>query len=562
MFYLNGYRMRLVLLGVSAMVVIGGGRAKADFTFGQPVNLGPPVNTSYDEIVGCFSADGLTMYLSSANRPGTTLNWDIWVSTRDTIDDEWAAPVNLGPPVNIGWMEQIGSISSNGLQLYFHTWEDRAGGYGDRDIWVASRETTEDSWGEPANLGSPINSSFYDGAPNITPDGLELYFGSSRPGGYGSTDIWVSRRATTNDPWTEPINLDPVVNSSASESFPCLSNDGRLLLFNEDAYPIRPGGYGDSDIWMTRRANVSDPWGTPVNLGPIINSPNHDGQAVLSNDGSTLYFSSARSGGLGGNIGDIYKAQIIPIVDLNGDGIVDADDMCILVEHWGTDDSLCDIGPMSWGDGVVDVEDIKVLAEHLFEEVNDPTLIAHWALDETEGMYAADSVSNNDAIVIGGAVWQPDGGQVSGALLLDGLDDFMTTPAVLNPTDGPFSIFAWIKGGAPGQVIVSQQATSDWLALDTEGSLMTELKCTGRSAGPLFSETVITDEQWHRIGLVCDGLHRTLYVDGVVVAEDIQDGLANSYGGLYIGCGKGMESNTFFSGLIDDVRIYNRVVNP
>jgi hypothetical protein len=91
---------------------------------------------------------------------------------------------------------------------------------------------------------------------------------------------------------------------------------------------------------------------------------------------------------------------------------------------------------------------------------------------------------------------------------------------------------------------------------------MTELKCTGRSAGYLFSETVITDGQWHRIGLVWDGSNRTLYVDDVTVAEDIQHGLEGSQMGLYIGTGNAMEAGTYFSGLIDDVRIYNRAVSP
>ena len=64
----------------------------------------------------------------------------------------------------------------------------------------------------------------------------------------------------------------------------------------------------------------------------------------------------------------IWQVSVEAIVDLNSDGIVDAVDMCIIVENWGTDNSLCDIGPMPWGDGVVDVEDLIVLAEHLFEE--------------------------------------------------------------------------------------------------------------------------------------------------------------------------------------------------
>ena len=66
---------------------------------------------------------------------------------------------------------------------------------------------------------------------------------------------------------------------------------------------------------------------------------------------------------------DLYQAPIIPIVDLNGDGIVDSADMVIMVDNWGTDNSLCDIGPMPWGDGIVDVEDLIILAEHLFEEI-------------------------------------------------------------------------------------------------------------------------------------------------------------------------------------------------
>ena len=83
-----------------------------------------------------------------------------------------------------------------------------------------------------------------------------------------------------------------------------------------------------------------------------------------------LYFSSDRHGGFGGMYyGDIYQVPIIPIVDFNADGIVDASDVCIMVDHWGEDYSLCDIGPMPWGDGIVDVQDLIVLAEHLFEEI-------------------------------------------------------------------------------------------------------------------------------------------------------------------------------------------------
>ncbi|MFC1795372.1 LamG-like jellyroll fold domain-containing protein, partial [Planctomycetota bacterium] len=106
------------------------------------------------------------------------------------------------------------------------------------------------------------------------------------------------------------------------------------------------------------------------------------------------------------------------------------------------------------------------------------------------------------------------------------------------------------------------QNAANWLITDAGGNLITELKGSNRSSGPLFSKTVITDGQWHRIGLVFDGSNRTLYVDGVIAAEDTQPGLLSSQMGLYIGTGQAMDSETCFSGMIDDIRIYNRVVSP
>ncbi len=155
---------------------------------------------------------------------------------------------------------------------------------------------------------------------------------------------------------------------------------------------------------------------------------------------------------------------------------------------------------------------------------------------------------------------------VAGALQFDGIDDYVITNPVLNPTDSVFSIFAWIKGGAPGQAVLSQAGYASWLCTDpVEGNLMTELKAGGRyNNGPMFSQAVISDGQWHHVGFVWDGLYRFLYVDGIEVAKDAtaQNPPIPANGGLYIGAGKNLEAGTFFSGLIDDIRIYNRVVSP
>ena len=267
-----------------------------------------------------------------------------------------------------------------------------------------------------------------------------------------------------------------------------------------------------------------------------------------------------------GTVGSLHIDNVVigqpPIItnfDFNDDGTVDVNDVVTLTDYWGQDYSVCDISPMPSGDGIVDAKDLLALANYLEQET---ALIAHWPLDETEGMSAADIVSENNAIVMGSATWQPSGGRIDGALLLDGIDACAITGPVLDTADGPFSIFAWIKGGSTGQGLVSQQAISDWLALDSEGNLMTELKSSEPLAESMLSEELITDGQWHRIGLVWDGSARTLCVDGVAVAEDTQPGLESSANSLYIGAGKDYAAGTYFSGLIDDIRIYNRAVHP
>ncbi len=538
----------VLALGLTAEV------AKADFTFGTPTNLGPTVNSSARDFNASISADGLSLFFIS-NRPGGVGGLDIWVTTRETTDDPWGTPVNLGPTINSPVGEWGVSISSDDLSLYFDT--SQSGSSAINDLWVATRATTDDDWGNPVNLGPTVNTSADDWDPSISADGLELYFTSTRPGGYGFEDIYVTTRATTEDDWGTPVNLGPTVNSSSWEHCPSISADGRMLFFSFGT----PGGVGEIDIWVTTRETTDDPWGTPVNLGPTVNSSGQQAVPNISADGSILYFTANRSGGFGGD--DLWQVSILPVVDFNGDGIVDIHDLLILIEHWGTDEPLCDIGPMPWGDGIVDVQDLEVLMSYWQQEVLPVELVAYWKLDETEGEIAYDSVGVNDGILNGVPTWQPTSGIIDGALELDGIDDYVSTEFVLNPADSPFSVFAWVKGGAPGQAVLSQIGGVNWLCADPlEGNLMTELKTTGRGAAALLSQTIITDGDWHRIGLVWDGSHRTLYVDDVAVAEDEQTDLGGSENGLYIGAGMAMEPGTYWFGLIDDVRIYNRAVRP
>ena len=562
--WLNGYRIRLVLVGFIAAIVLGGGSARADFTFGKPVNLGPNINSSSIEVDPSISADGLELFFES-RRPGGYGNGDIYVSRRASKDDPWGPCMNIGAPVNTAYYDQAPSISADGLSLYFSSYI-RPGGYGSDDLWVTTRASVSDPWGPPVNLGATVNSSSYDTMPSISADGLVLFFMSGRAGGLGGDDLWFTSRATKNDPWDSPVNLGATINSSLNEACPDISADGRMLFFSDHMLgPFRPGGYGGQDIWITTRATTNNPWGEPMNLGPVINSSDWEFSPNISGDGSTLYFASMPPGGTGN--ADIWQAPIIPVVDLNGGGIVNLKDFSKLAQYWGQNESSVDIAPPI-GDGTVDFQDLAVFAEYwLF----DFSLIAHWKLDETEGTTAYDIAGDNDGTLNGGPIWQPSGGKVNGALQLDGTDDYVSTPFILNPSSGPFTTIAWVKGGSPGQVVVSQQSSifvprgKDWLCADpTEGKLMTALTDDSPSTSPLVCEFVITDGDWHYIAVTWDGSRRCLYADGIKVAEDSSPlaNLVSSDKGLNLGAGRNRSSGSFWSGLIDDVRIYNRAVTP
>jgi hypothetical protein len=148
--------------------------------------------------------------------------------------------------------------------------------------------------------------------------------------------------------------------------------------------------------------------------------------------------------------------------------------------------------------------------------------------------------------------------------MLDGIDDYIDTPFILDPSKGSFSVFAWVYSWMSGQVIISQKGEfgGTWLGIDPSGKLMTGFSDT--YFGALESESFITDVQWHHIGFVydMDTFHRILYVDGVSVAEDttVVSGMPSD-GGLYIGASKDLGAGTLFSGFIDDVRIYKQALS-
>jgi hypothetical protein len=163
-------------------------------------------------------------------------------------------------------------------------------------------------WSEPVNLGPVVNSPFDDTHPAISKNGLSLFITSGRPGGVNGAnlgrinEIWVAQRASRDDPWGSPQNLGSVINSVGSNTgVPNLSPDEHLIFFNSG----RPGGCGGADLYVARRKNKRDDfgWQAPVNLGCTINSAAADnGPTYFADDETdtvTMFFNSTRPGGIG-----------------------------------------------------------------------------------------------------------------------------------------------------------------------------------------------------------------------------------------------------------------------
>jgi WD40 repeat protein len=221
--------------------------------WGPAVNLGPNINSPANEAGPFLTPDGHCLYFTS-RRPGGLSGSDLWKSCRDSLDEEFGAnpSVNLGPPLNSAFDDDGGAFyvdpSTGLLVIIFPT--TRPPNQGDLDYWTAT-QNPDGTWSDPVPVNE-LNTPFREnGHPSISPDGLTIYFSSRRPGRLGNLgkgSIWVSTHATTSDPWSTPVELPDPINTLSNNASPFLVHNSNLLYFASD----RVGGFASFDFYVVQ----------------------------------------------------------------------------------------------------------------------------------------------------------------------------------------------------------------------------------------------------------------------------------------------------------------------
>ena len=259
-----------------------------------PENLGDEINSAFSEYFPTIPIESDKLIFT---RKLNNINEDFFGSIK--TEGKWQKanplPGNINTPLNEGAQ----NISQDGEWLIF-TGCHRPKGMGGCDLYISY--LTENGWSEAVNLGNKVNSEHWDSQPSLSPDKKELYFASNRPGGFGGSDIYVSR-LQPNGRWGEPENLGSGINTSGEETSPFIHADNQTLYFASNGLP----GYGEEDLFVTRRG-PDNKWGTPINLGYPINTINNEATIFIAADGKTAYYASDRSDSRGGL--DIYSFQL------------------------------------------------------------------------------------------------------------------------------------------------------------------------------------------------------------------------------------------------------------
>ena len=248
----------------------------------NPENLGKNINTKMEEYLPALSIDGNTLvFTKRIIEEGYAPQEDFYVSTLNE-EGSWQEAIVYYGAINTSRNEGAFSFSAD-KEIVVYTACNRDDGQGRCDLYLMLNNTTY-------NAGKIINTKHWESQGCFSPDGKYLYFVSNRPGGYGGKDIW--RSEITQKGFLPAENLGDTINTQYDEMSPFVHPDNLTFYFASDGHT----GFGDYDLFVSRRSNTAKEWGLPNNMGYPINTHNTENSLIVAANGKTAYYASDVSG--------------------------------------------------------------------------------------------------------------------------------------------------------------------------------------------------------------------------------------------------------------------------
>ena len=245
-------------------------------------NIGELVNSPMTEYVNAITVTGEKLLFTRR----------IEVNKKQNQEDLFVFDIannSVNPlPFNTSQNEGAITVSADGT-MYVYTACDRVNSIGGCDLYIR-QYSKENGWSKEYNVGENVNSNKWESQACFSPDGKYLYFISNRPGGFGKEDIW--RSEITTEGFMPAENLGGSINTDQIEMSPFLHPDNLTLYFASDGHI----GMGDDDLFVSRRANSQQVWGIPINMGYPINTHNSENSLIVASNGKTAYYTSDVSG--------------------------------------------------------------------------------------------------------------------------------------------------------------------------------------------------------------------------------------------------------------------------
>jgi OmpA-OmpF porin, OOP family len=286
--------MRFLLTYLLLALTLTVGNAQPDAARPKVENLGPQVNSEYNEINPVISPDGRTLYYARISHPQNTKgaegSQDIWYSDLQP-NNVWGPARRLGSPLNREDYNCAYGITPDGSTMLIKG-QYNNGQYETRGFSISRK--TADGWSVPQKIAVAGYESMSKGQFDcgyLSADGRVLLMAFSEKKNSQEDDLYVSFRQKDGS-WSKPLNLGPEVNTKFTETTPFLAADGATLYFSSN----RDGGLGSNDMWVVRRVDKTwKRWSRPQNLGPAINTDGYDAYYSVAASGDYAYMTTFKN---------------------------------------------------------------------------------------------------------------------------------------------------------------------------------------------------------------------------------------------------------------------------